>query len=186
MLEEIIEEVKDSMEKAIESLRKDLASIRTGRASTAMLDNVRVEYYGNLTPLNQMASISVPEPRLLTVKPWEANQITEIEKAIVADKSLGLNPSNDGALIRLPIPELTEERRIEITKVARARSEDGRVAIRHARRDGIDLLQQAQKDGDISEDESRIAQDSVQKVTDEFVNRVDEIVKNKEEEIMEV
>jgi ribosome recycling factor len=186
MLEEIIEEVKDSMEKAIESLRKDLASIRTGRASTAMLDNVRVEYYGNLTPLNQMASISVPEPRLLTVKPWEANQIPEIEKAIVADKSLGLNPSNDGALIRLPIPELTEERRIEITKVARARSEDGRVAIRHARRDGIDLLQQAQKDGDISEDESRIAQDSVQKVTDEFVHRVDDIVKNKEEEIMEI
>jgi len=186
MLEEIIEEVKDSMEKAIESLRKDLASIRTGRASTAMLDNVRVEYYGNLTPLNQMASISVPEPRLLTVKPWEANQIPEIEKAIVADKSLGLNPSNDGALIRLPIPELTEERRIEITKVARARAEDGRVAIRHARRDGIDLLQQAQKDGDISEDESRIAQDSVQKVTDEFVHRVDDIVKNKEEEIMAV
>ncbi len=186
MLEEIIEEVKDSMEKAIESLRKGLASIRTGRASTAMLDNVRVEYYGNLTPLNQMASISVPEPRLLTVKPWEANQIPEIEKAIVADKSLGLNPSNDGALIRLPIPELTEERRIEITKVARARAEDGRVAIRHARRDGIDLLQQAQKDGDISEDESRIAQDSVQKVTDEFVHRVDDIVKNKEEEIMAV
>ena len=186
MLEEIIEEVKDSMEKAIESLRKDLASIRTGRASTAMLDNVRVEYYGNLTPLNQMASISVPEPRLLTVKPWEANQIPEIEKASVADKSLGLNPSNDGALIRLPIPELTEERRIEITKVARARAEDGRVGIRHARRDGIDLLQQAQKDGDISEDESRIAQDSVQKVTDEFVHRVDDIVKNKEEEIMEV
>ena len=102
MLEEILEEVKDGMEKAIEALRRDLASIRTGRASTAMLDNVRVEYYGNLTPLNQMATISVPEPRLLVIKPWEANIIPEIEKALLADKSLGLNPSNDGAVIRLP------------------------------------------------------------------------------------
>lgn len=186
MLEEIIEEVKDSMEKAIDSLRRDLGGIRTGRATTAMLDHIKVEYYGNLTPLNQMASISVPEPRLLTVKPWEANQIPEIEKALIADKSLGLNPSNDGALIRLPIPELTEERRIEITKVARNRAEEGRVAVRHARRDGIDLLQQSQKDGEISEDESRGAQEVVQKLTDEFVGRVEEIVKNKEEEIMEV
>ena len=114
MLEEIIEEVKDSMEKGIESLRRNLGGIRTGRAAPAMLDNIKVEYYGNQTPLNQMANISVPEPRLLVVKPWEANQIPEIEKALIADKSLGLNPSNDGAVIRLPIPELTEERRIEI------------------------------------------------------------------------
>ena len=186
MLEEILEEVKVGMEKAIEALRRDLASIRTGRASTAMLDNVRVEYYGNLTPLNQMATISVPEPRLLVIKPWEANIIPEIEKALLADKSLGLNPSNDGAVIRLPIPELTEERRIEITKVARSRAEEGRVAVRHARRDGIDLLQEAQKDGEVSEDESRSAQEQVQKMTDEYVARVDEIVEHKEEEIMEV
>jgi ribosome recycling factor len=186
MLEEIIEEVKDSMEKGIESLRRNLGAMRTGRAAPAMLDNVKVEYYGNQTPLNQMANISVPEPRLLVVKPWEANQIPEIEKALIADKSLGLNPSNDGAVIRLPIPELTEERRIEITKVARTRAEEGRVAVRHARRDGIDLLQQSQKDGDISEDESRSAQEIVQKLTDEYVNRVEEIVKNKEAEIMEV
>ena len=186
MLEEIIEEVKDSMEKGIESLRRNLGAIRTGRAAPAMLDNVKVEYYGNQTPLNQMANISVPEPRLLVVKPWEANQIPEIEKALIADKSLGLNPSNDGAVIRLPIPELTEERRIEITKVARTRAEEGRVAVRHARRDGIDLLQQSKKDGDISEDESRSAQEIVQKLTDEYVNRVEEIVKNKEAEIMEV
>jgi ribosome recycling factor len=186
MLEEILEEAKDGMEKAIDALRRNLATIRTGRASTAMLDNVRVEYYGNMTPINQMATISVPEPRLLTIKPWEANLISDIEKALFADKSLGLNPSNDGAIIRLPIPELTEERRVEITKVARHRAEEGRVAVRHARREGIDLLQEAQKDGEISEDESRTAQDQVQKLTDEYVHRVDEIVKHKEEEIMEV
>ena len=186
MLEEILEEVKDGMEKAIEALRRDLAGIRTGRASTAMLDNVRVEYYGNLTPLNQMATISVPEPRLLVIKPWEANIIPDIEKALLADKSLGLNPSNDGAVIRLPIPELTEERRIDITKVARSRAEEGRVGIRQARRDGIDLLQEAQKDGEVSEDESRNSQEEVQKLTDVYVGRVDEIVKHKEEEIMEV
>lgn len=186
MLDEIIEEVKEGMEKAIEALRRDLASIRTGRASTAMLDNVKVEYYGNMTPLNQMSTISVPEPRLLTIKPWEANLIPTIEKALLADTSLGLNPSNDGAVIRLPIPELTEERRMEITKVARNRAEDARVAVRHARRDGIDLLQDSQKDGDISEDESRSAQDRVQKLTDEYVGRIDEIAIKKAEEIMEV
>ena len=186
MLDEIIEEVRDGMEKAIEALRRDLASIRTGRASTAMLDNVKVEYYGNMTPLNQMSTISVPEPRLLTIKPWEANLIPTIEKALLADMSLGLNPSNDGTVIRLPIPELTEERRMEITKVARNRAEDARVAVRHARRDGIDLLQDAQKDGDISEDESRSAQDRVQKLTDEYVDRIDEIANKKSEEIMEV
>ena len=186
MLDEIIEEVKDGMEKAIEALRRDLASIRTGRASTAMLDNVKAEYYGNMTPLNQMSTISVPEPRLLTIKPWEANLIPTIEKALLADTSLGLNPSNDGAVIRLPIPELTEERRMEITKVARNRAEDARVAVRHARRDGIDLLQESQKDGDISEDESRSAQDRVQKLTDEYVGRIDEIAIKKAEEIMEV
>ena len=186
MLDEIIEEVKEGMEKAIEALRRDLASIRTGRASTAMLDNVKVEYYGNMTPLNQMSTISVPEPRLLTIKPWEANLIPTIEKALLADTSLGLNPSNDGAVIRLPIPELTEERRMEITKVARNRAEDARVAVRHARRDGIDLLQDSQKDGDISEDESRSAQDRVQQLTDEYVGRIDEIAIKKAEEIMEV
>ncbi|MDE2808165.1 MAG: ribosome recycling factor [Gemmatimonadota bacterium] len=186
MLEEVIEAVKEAMDKAIESLRRDLASIRTGRASAAMLDNVRVDYYGQQTPLNQVATISVPEPRLLAIKPWEATLIPVIEKAILADKSLGLNPANDGIIIRLPIPELTEERRVEITKVARHRAEEGRVAVRHARRDGIDLLQQAQKDGDISEDESRSAQKRVQELTAEYVASIDGIIENKEKEIMEV
>ncbi len=186
MLEEVLETVKEAMDKAIESLRRDLASIRTGRASVAMLDNVRVDYYGQQTPLNQVATISVPEPRLLAIKPWEAALIPVIEKAILADKSLGLNPANDGTIIRLPIPELTEERRVEITKVARHRAEEGRVAVRHARRDGIDLLQEAQKDGDISEDESRSAQKKVQDLTAEYVASIDEIIENKEKEIMEV
>ena len=186
MLEEIIEEVKESMEKAIESLRRDLSSIRTGRASAAMLDNVRVDYYGQQTALNQVATISVPEPRLLAIKPWEAALIPVIERAILADKNLGLNPANDGTLIRLPIPELTEERRVEITKVARHRAEEGRVAVRHARRDGIDLLLEAQKDGDISEDESRSAQKRVQELTAEYVASIDVIIENKEKEIMEV
>ncbi len=186
MLEEVLETVQEAMDKAIESLRRDLAAIRTGRASAAMLDNVRVDYYGQQTPLNQVATISVPEPRLLAIKPWEAPLIPAIEKAILADKSLGLNPANDGAIIRLPIPELTEERRIEITKVARQRAEEGRVAVRHARRDGIDLLQEAQKDGDISEDESRSAQKRVQELTAEYVASIDGIIENKEKEIMEV
>ncbi len=186
MLEEIIEEVKESMEKAIESLRRDLSSIRTGRASAAMLDNVRVDYYGQQTSLSQVATISVPAPRLLAIKPWEAALIPVIERAILADKNLGLNPANDGTLIRLPIPELTEERRVEITKVARHRAEEGRVAVRHARRDGIGLLQEAQKDGDISEDESRSAQKRVQELTAEYVASIDGIIENKEKEIMEV
>ncbi len=186
MLEEVLETVKEAMDKAIESLRRDLAAIRTGRASAAMLDNVRVDYYGQQTPLNQVATISVPEPRLLAIKPWEATLIPVIEKAILADKSLGINPANDGAIIRLPIPELTEERRVEITKVARHRAEEGRVAVRHARRDGIDLLQEAQKDGDISADESRSAQKKVQELTAEYVAAIDEITEHKEKEIMEV
>ena len=186
MLEEIIEEVKDSMEKAIESLRKDLASIRTGRASTAMLDNVRVEYYGNLTPLNQMASISVPEPRLLTVKPWEANQIPEIEKAIVADKSLGLNPSNDGRLIRIPIPPLTEERRKDLAKHVHKVLEDHRTAVRNIRRDGNDVMKKHLKNKEMSEDDEHRALDEIQKLTDEFIKKLEEVAKTKEEEILTV
>lgn len=186
MVDEILQEVKAHMEKAIEALRRDLAAIRTGRASTAMLEHVRIDYYGTSTPLNQAAALSVPEPRLIVIKPWEQKMIPVIEKAILSDKSLGLNPSNDGNIIRLPIPELTEERRQEIAKMARHRAEDGRVAVRHARRDGLDLLSEAQKDGEVSEDEARHTQTEVQKLTDEYVGHVDEIIKNKEAEIMEV
>jgi len=186
MIDEILQEVKAAMEKALDALRRDLAGIRTGRASTAMLDHVRIDYYGNQTPLNQAATLSVPEPRLIVIKPWEQNIIPVIEKAILADSSLGLNPSNDGTIIRLPIPELTEERRIEITKIARHRGEDGKVAIRHARRDGLDLTSEAQKDGEVSEDEARHGQSEIQKLTDEYVTHIDEMIKHKEAEIMEV
>ena len=186
MLEEIIEEVKQHMGSALDALRRDLAGIRTGRATTALLDNVRVQYYGTQTPLIQLATMSVPEPRLLTIRPYEQSLIPEIEKAILAESSLGLNPSNDGTVIRLPIPELTEERRVELTKVARHRGEEGRVAVRHARREGLDLSEEAKKEGDVSEDEERAAHDRIQKLTDECVKEIDQIVEHKEKEIMEV
>ena len=133
MLDEIFQDVREQMEKAVEALRRDLATIRTGRASTVMLDGIRIDYYGSSTPLNQVSTLSVPEPRLIMIKPWEQNVIPDIEKAIRSDAALGLNPSNDGTVIRIPIPELTEERRRDITKVARQRTEEGRVAVRHAR-----------------------------------------------------
>ena len=186
MLEEIYQEVRVQMEGALDSLRRDFAAIRTGRASTVILDGIRIDYYGTATPLNQLATISVPEPRMLVVKPYEQSLIPQIEKAIIADASLGLNPSNDGAIIRLPIPELTEERRREMTKVARTRAEDARVSVRHARRDGIDLADQLKKDGDASEDEAHTAHERIQTMTGEFITQVDEITKTKEAEIMEV
>ena len=186
MLDEIFEDVQAQMIKAIEALRRDLASIRTGRATTTLLDGIRIDYYGQMTPLDQVASLSVPEPRLLMIKPWEKGVIADIEKAIRAEASLGLNPANDGTVIRLPIPELTEERRRELTKVAHNRAEEGRVAVRHARREGIDLLQEAQKDGEIPTDDSRHGQERIQKMTDEFVTKVESILEAKEKEIMEV
>lgn len=186
MLEEIFDEVRLSMEKAVEALLRDLAGIRTGRATVSLLDGIRIDYYGTPTPLNQLASISAPEPRLLTVRPYEQNLIAPMEKAILAEPALGLNPSNDGQIIRLPIPELTEERRIQLTRVARNRAEEGRVAVRHARRDGLDLIDAARKEGEISEDEGRQGQGRIQVLTDEYVKKVDETIRNKESEIMEV
>ena len=186
MLEEIYEEVKDAMARALDALRRDLSSIRTGRASATLLDGIRIDYYGTPTPLNQLATVSVPEARLLVIKPYEQGLIGDIEKAVVADPNLGLNPSNDGSIIRLPIPKLTEERRRELTKVARNRSEDAKVSVRQARRDGLDLVDEAKKDGEISEDEARHAHDHIQKATDEFITQVDEINTHKEQEIMEV
>ena len=186
MLEEVLDEVNQMMDKAVESLGRDLAGIRTGRANASLLDGIRVEYYGTATPLNQVATVSVPEPRLIVIKPFEQNLLGDIEKAILAEKSLGLNPSNDGQIIRLPIPELTGERRQELTKVARSRGEEGRVAVRHARREGLDMVDAMQKDGEISEDDSRTAHDRVQKLTDGFVKKVDEMTEAKEAEILEI
>jgi ribosome recycling factor len=186
MLEEIYEEVRRQMSNSIDALKRDLSGIRAGRASASLLDGIRIDYYGTPTPLNQLAAISIPEPRLIVVRPYEPNLIPDIEKAILADKNLGLNPSNDGAIIRLPIPELTGERRIELTKVARSRAEEGRVAVRHGRRDGLHLVDAAKNDGDIGEDEARSAQDHIQKLTDDFIKHVDEIIESKAKEIMEV
>lgn len=186
MLDEIVSEAKANMDAALHAMQRDLSGIRTGRATTSLLDGIRIDYYGTSTPLNQLATVSAPEARLLLVKPYENNVIPEIEKAIRADPSLGLNPSNDGQVIRLPIPELTGERRIELTKVARNRSEDGRVAVRHARREALDMIDEAKKEGEISEDDARTGHERIQELTDEHVKRVDEIIKNKEAEIMEV
>ena len=186
MIDEIVAETREHMELSIDALRRDLSIIRTGRASVNLLDSIRVDYYGTQTPLTQVANLSVPEPRLILIKPWEQNLIPDIEKAIRSEASLGLNPGNDGTVIRIPIPELTEERRREITKVARHRAEEGRVAVRHGRREGLDLLAEAKKEGEVSEDEARHAQDNIQKLTDDYIGQVDAIIAAKEREIMEV
>lgn len=186
MIEEIFAETQQHMEKAIQALHRDLAGIRTGRATTSLLDRVRIDYYGTPTPLNQLASIHTPEPRLLTIKPYEKTLIAAIDRAIRSDASLGLNPSNDGNLIRVPVPELTQERRVELTKVARHRAEEARVAVRHARRESLDLVDEATKESEISEDDSRQGHERVQELTDQSIKRIDEIVKHKEAEIMEV
>ncbi|MBM3280039.1 MAG: ribosome recycling factor [Candidatus Handelsmanbacteria bacterium] len=186
MEEDIVQEVNQHMDKAMEAFSRDLASIRTGRASTNMLSGVRVEYYGTSTPLNQVSSLSVPEPRLIVIKPYEQQLIPLIEKAIRAEASLGLNPSNDGTIIRVPIPELTGERRREYTKIARHRAEEARVAVRHARREGLDFVDASVEEDELTEDEGRHIHELIQKLTDKHIAEIDEIVKHKEKEIMEV
>lgn len=173
------------MDKAIENARHELSKIRTGKASPALLDTVKVQYYGSPVPLKQVASINTPEPRLITIQPWEKNLISEIEKAIM-QSDLGLTPQNDGAIIRLPIPQLTEERRKDMVRLCHKLAEEGRIAIRNIRRDANDKLKKAEKDHDISEDQSHTAMDEIQRITDEHINKIDEVLKNKEEEVMEV
>lgn len=179
------QEAKNRMEKAVEALRRDFTSVRTGKASASLLDTVRVEAYGSLVPVNQVASISTPEPRLLVVQPWDQGMIGPIEKALQASE-LGLNPSNDGKIIRVPIPALTEERRKEYVRLLARMTEEGRVAVRQARKDANDAIKQRQKDGEISEDEARREQDAIQKLTDRYIQQMEEILKNKEAEVMEV
>jgi len=172
------------MGKSIDALENELKRVRTGRASLNILDGIRVDYYGTQTPLNQMASLSVPESRLIVIQPWDATVIKDIEKALLAS-DLGLTPSSDGKLIRLAIPPLTEERRKELVKVIGKMCEDYKVAIRNIRRDSNEFLKMAKKEGDISEDDLFKGQDKVQEITDEFVKRIDEIFKEKEKEILE-
>ena len=183
--EEIFVDAERRMNNAVESTRGELTKIRTGKASTALLDSVKVDYYGTMTPLNQIATIGVPEPRLLTIQPWDKSAIGAIEKAIqTAD--LGLNPINDGHLIRLPIPQLTEERRLELVRICKKIGEDGRVAIRNVRRDANDKLKASEKEHEISEDDSHRFQDNIQELTNDTIKKIDELLEKKEAEILEV
>lgn len=184
MLDSTYSETRERMGKSIDALENELKRVRTGRASLNILDGIRVDYYGTQTPLNQMASLSVPESRLIVIQPWDATVIKDIEKALLAS-DLGLTPSSDGKLIRLAIPPLTEERRKELVKVIGKICEDYKVAIRNIRRDSNEFLKMAKKEGDISEDDLFKGQDKVQEITDEFVKRIDEIFKEKEKEILE-
>ena len=185
MLAETLQELNDAIAKAQEALKRDLAKIRAGRANPAILDGVRVDYYGSPTPLKQLASISVPEPRMIMLKPFDRTQIQPIEKAIM-EAQLGLNPGNDGELIRLPMPPLTEERRKELVKVARKSGEDCKVAIRKARHDAKDMIDSLQKEGEVGEDDADRARKELEEIVKGGTNKVDEIVTKKEADILEV
>jgi ribosome recycling factor len=177
--------VTEKMESALEHLKRDLGGLRTGRASVALFDGVRVDYYGTMTPLKQVASISTPEARLITIQPWEPALIKEIEKAL-AGSGLGITPSNDGKVIRVPLPPLTEERRKELSKICKKHGEDTKVVIRGFRRDANDELKKLQKDAKLTEDELRKSETDTQKLTDQYIQKIDDVVKRKEQEIMEV
>jgi ribosome recycling factor len=184
MIEETYQETRDRMGKTITALKNELKRIRTGRASASLMDGIKLDYYGTLTPLNQMATIAVPESRLITIQPWDASIIKDIEKAILKS-DLGLTPSNDGKLIRIAIPPLSEERRKELVKLVNKSCEEHKVAVRNIRRDSNELIKGFKKDGDVSEDDAFKAQDQIQKITDEFVQKVDAVYKAKEKEILE-
>jgi ribosome recycling factor len=185
MIKKLYADTEEKMKKAVETIRKELASIRTGKATTALLDGIRVDYYGTLTPLSQVANISVPDPRLLVIQPWEKRLIPDIVKAI-QKSDLGLNPQADANVIRLPIPPLTEERRKDLVKLVKRLTEEGKVALRNIRRDANEALKKAEKNKEISEDESRKAQEQVQEILDKHIELLDEMTKKKEAEVMEV
>lgn len=185
MPKQVVANAKDKMTKAIQSYSRELASIRAGRANASLLDRISVDYYGAPTPVNQLAGISVPEARLLVIQPYDRTILGEIEKAILKS-DLGLNPTNDGTIIRLAIPALTEERRKELVKVVKKDAEEAKVAIRNVRRDANDDLKKLEKSGDITEDDHRGYSDDIQKVTDEYISKIDAMTKEKEKEILEV
>ena len=184
-IEEFIDDATRRMDKSVEATREHLNTVRTGRASPALLDRVNVEYYGQPTPLRQLATIGAPEPRLLTVQPFDPSSLKAIEKSI-QESDLGITPSNDGKIIRLPMPQLTEERRKEYVKLSRSMAEEGRVAVRNVRRDVMKHLEELVKNGEVGDDEERRAEERVQKLTDDHIKRIDELVKHKEADIMEV
>ena len=184
MIDETYQETQDRMGKTLSALKNELKRIRTGRASSALLDGIKADYYGTPTPINQMATVSIPESRLITIQPWDASAIKEIEKAILKS-DLGLTPSNDGKLIRIAIPPLSEERRKELVKIVHKTCEEHKVAVRNIRRDSNELIKGFKKDGDISEDDAFKAQDQIQKITDENIEKIDVVYKAKEKEILE-
>jgi ribosome recycling factor len=184
MTAEIKKMVKDKMESTVDHLRREFGGVRTGRASLALLDNIKVDYYGTPTPLRQVAALSVPDSRQIAIQPWEPNLVPEIEKAILAS-DLGLTPGNDGKVVRISIPALTEDRRKELVKHCKKMGEDAKIVIRNIRRDGNEELKDQQKSGSVSEDGLRKSQDEIQKLTDEFIRKIDEVIKHKENEILE-
>lgn len=185
MIEDVFNDAKGHMQKTLDAMRRELATLRTGRASPALLEHIRVDYYGTPTPLVQLASTTVPEPRLLVVKPFDKNIAKDIERAILKS-DLGLVPSSDGTLIRIPIPPLTEERRRDLVKIARKQGEEGRVAMRNIRREAKEMLEELEEEGEVSEDDSRRAQERLQHLTDEMIAQLDRVLAAKEKEIMEV
>lgn len=180
-----IDDFGKRMDGALEALRKEFAGLRTGRASSGMLDPIMVEVYGSMMPLNQVGTVNVPEPRMLTVQVWDKGSVKAVEKAI-REAGLGLNPQPDGQLIRVPIPELNQERRAEITKIAGKYSEGARVAVRNVRRDAMDALKKGEKDGDLTEDEHKSWSEKVQKLTDDHIKKIDELLLGKEKEVMQI
>jgi ribosome recycling factor len=185
MPDKSLQKITERMERTIEHLRKEFAAVRTGRASLALLDHISVDYYGTPTPLKQIANLSTPESRLITIQPWDPSIMRDIEKALTSS-DLGLTPSNDGKIIRLPIPPLSEERRKELVKLTKKYGEETKVQIRGFRRDGNEELKRRQKEGELTEDDLRRAEIDNQKLTDKFVQKVDELLKKKEEEILEI
>ncbi len=185
MINELFKDTDHRMSMSVEHIRTEFAGLRSGRASSALVEGIKVDYYGNPTPLNQLANISVPEPRLIVVQPWDKNVVAEVEKSIMA-ADLGLNPVNEGGVLRIPIPALTEERRQDLVRHVHKLAEEGRVSIRNVRRDANEQIKKAEKDHELSEDNSKRAQENVQELTDKYINQIDELVKMKEEDIMTI
>ncbi len=183
-LNEILSKTRDTMSKSLEFGKQQLAKVRTGRASSTLVDSLKADYYGAPTPVSQMASISVPDARTIVIQPWDRGTLQAIEKA-VQSAGLGFNPQNDGVVIRIPVPPLTEERRKEFVKVCKKYAEDNKVALRNVRRDQIEILRKAEKDKQLSEDEKKKGEDEIQKITDEFIKKVDQTLIQKEKELME-
>lgn len=185
MVEQVKNQAEEKMEKAIQVLKKDLLTLRAGRANPAILDKVLVNYYGTDTPINQLANLSTPDPRTILIQPWDKSALSEVERAIIKS-DLGLTPNNDGSVIRIVIPALTEERRKELIKVAGKTGEEAKVAIRNIRRDANDEIKKLEKNGEVPEDTSRRVQEEIQKLTDRFIKEADQVVANKEKEMLEV